>query len=91
MTVNKEDLRIKAKNIEALLTKYGFNVKIEPYFAYGKYAYYGNFYLDKECTNNREMRQISMYLGSKKECYDRLDSIVTEAFTHDNFYKFEDK
>lgn len=91
MKVNKEDLRIKAKDIQTLLTRYGFNVKIEPYFAYGKYAYYGNFYPDKECENERKVRQISMYLGTKNECYDKLDSIVTEAFTHDSFYKFEDK
>lgn len=91
MTRSKEDLRIKAENIKTLLTKYGFNVKIDPYFAYGKYAYYGNFYPDKECHNTQKIRQISMYLGTKAECYDRLDSIVTEAFTYESFYKFEDK
>ena len=88
MRITTEDLRAKAKEIEELLTKYGYNVKLQPYFAYGKYSYYGNFYPDKDCQNVSRTRQVSIYMGSKRECYDRLDYIVTQALKYEKFYKF---
>ncbi|MBQ3543513.1 MAG: hypothetical protein IJA34_00750 [Lachnospiraceae bacterium] len=90
MNVTINNLRCRAAEIEENLNEAGFIAEVKPYFAYGKYSYILHFYNNAEKKHTHEgYKQISFSLGTKAECYYKLNEAYYQALEHEKYYKFQ--